>query len=289
MASPQLHANVFTSFPNLPTELRLMIWKRAREGKIIEVHWASSSGSRFSAHAHPLALLSVCKESRDTILPIQSGSEYSLGGTSVRFDPEWDTLYFPYPSQCSTSYGLSLRALLRKTVPDMDIRHLALCVPLLDTRLEANIEALRHHSGLDTPEARGRNSTTFFSSVQNLARRARNLNLETLTIVTNDPFMRTWSDHSSTHQRSVTRCFKEIEMASAHEEELWAARAEYFQWQLAQPHDGVDSWADPQTMPQRQRTWGTPRVEFRTGERNYRRRLWDEEQFIRNIFPSLPY
>ncbi|KAL5314939.1 hypothetical protein ACEPPN_017589 [Leptodophora sp. 'Broadleaf-Isolate-01'] len=268
---------MFTFFPKLPTELRIKIWKEAREGKIIEVHWASLSGSGFSVHAHPLALLSVCNESREVILPIQSGPEHSLGDLSIRFDPEWDILYFPYPSQCSTSYGLSLGAFLRNTVPDMDIRHLALCVPLLDPRLEANIEALRYHSGLNTQEARGRNSTTFFSNVQNLARPTRNLDLETLTIVTNDPFMRKLPDHDSTHQSSVTRGFKEIAMASDHEEKLWAARAEYFQWQLAQPHDDAIPGASPRLAPHCTCTWGTPSVEFRTGERNYLRTLSDEK------------
>ncbi|KAH7319164.1 hypothetical protein BKA65DRAFT_96008 [Rhexocercosporidium sp. MPI-PUGE-AT-0058] len=258
---------MFALFPKLPAELRIKVWKRARERRIVEVRWDSSSG--FHASSHPPALRSVCKESRDVILPIQSKSERHLLSLDIKFDPTWDVLYFPYPSQCSLSYGLSLRTFLRTL--DLEIRHLALCVPLLDPRLEANIEALRHHSGLDTQEARGRNSTTFFSSIQSTARQAGDLNLETLTIITNDPFMRKLSDHDLSHESSVIRAFKKIAIYSEDEEQLWAARAEYFRWRLTQPHDVLQhrSIAGVIPQPEPQCTWGTPRVEFRTGERNY--------------------
>lgn len=61
-------------------------------------------------------------------------------------------------------------------------------------------------------------------------------------------------------------------MRSEDEEKLWTARAEYFQWQLSQPHD--QDWYDaaPGVLPQPpQYTWGTRRVQFRTVERNYKK------------------
>lgn len=119
------HPQVFTRFPQLPTELRRMIvsclntgallndhessaliftqWTEAVERRIVEVHPISGG---FNYHAHPPPLLNTNRESRGIALRIYTLRHVHLQSKAAQdqskitcYNPDWDLLYFPYKSQ----------------------------------------------------------------------------------------------------------------------------------------------------------------------------------------------
>ncbi|KAN0122775.1 hypothetical protein V8E51_001101 [Hyaloscypha variabilis] len=82
----------FTVFPNLPFELRCLIWETSCESRIIEISYDSEDG--FSSSVDPPIALEVCQESRNHLLnnyPLCFGSIYHPA--KIRFNFSIDTLY----------------------------------------------------------------------------------------------------------------------------------------------------------------------------------------------------
>ncbi len=84
--------STFTLFPNLPFELRCLIWKTSCQSRLVEVSYDSSDG--FSSNvAHPIAL-EVCHESRNAVInnyPLCFGSIFHPA--KIRFNFATDVLY----------------------------------------------------------------------------------------------------------------------------------------------------------------------------------------------------
>ncbi|EKD18530.1 hypothetical protein MBM_03523 [Drepanopeziza brunnea f. sp. 'multigermtubi' MB_m1] len=242
-------AKAFPRFPELPLELRRMIWRDAVEQRIIETYWISGG---FKFHAHPPPLLGTNRESRETVLDIYKSSHQHLwtnndvdNGCYTCYDPDRDILYFPYKTQ----------------VDRFDIKHLAISLPPKDMEDKTIPELHSRSLNLD-----------HFDEVQSRARRVANLQLETLTLVVGDPIMKALSDHTA-QKPSVARCFREI--SESHRPAIdWAAGKDQIQQKLAMPHD---PWYGPHgtylaPLPSDLKppcTWGSPKIQFRTVERNY--------------------
>jgi 2EXR family len=82
----------FTVFPNLPFELRCLIWETSCESRTIEIAYDSDAG--FVSNVDPPIALEVCKESRKALInnyPLCFGSIYHPA--KIRFNFSIDTLY----------------------------------------------------------------------------------------------------------------------------------------------------------------------------------------------------
>jgi hypothetical protein len=145
-----------------------MIWKLAAT-RLIEVRWNSTSGFTFSGY--PPAMLTLCRESYDVTHGLFWPAEEQAVIHNISFNWDVDTLYFPYPSPCSTSYGLSLGRFLNRYCGFRRLKHLALCLP---PRTPADGTCME-----------------FLRAVQERARRTMDYGyeLETLTLVFGDPYM----------------------------------------------------------------------------------------------------
>jgi hypothetical protein len=169
----------FIFFPRLPTELRLEIWRvtLSLHPRIVEVHWASQCGFTFHSSS---PLLTTCKESKSVAAPYFDALNHQEDFKAY-FNFENDILYFPYRYPCSTSYGMSLESFLGKLDKDdaSRIQHLALSMPVLSTR-----KSLQHLLALDLSDC-----STFFANIQRIARRVRDLNLKSITLVLGDSIM----------------------------------------------------------------------------------------------------
>ncbi|KAJ5037270.1 uncharacterized protein L3040_007447 [Drepanopeziza brunnea f. sp. 'multigermtubi'] len=258
-------AKAFPRFPELPLELRRMIWRDAVEQRIIETYWISGG---FKFHAHPPPLLGTNRESRETVLDIYKSSHQHLwtnndvdNGCYTCYDPDRDILYFPYKTQCATSHSRALECFLYSYIDRFDIKHLAISLPPKDMEDKTIPELHSRSLNLD-----------HFDEVQSRARRVANLQLETLTLVVGDPIMKALSDHTA-QKPSVARCFREI--SESHRPAIdWAAGKDQIQQKLAMPHD---PWYGPHgtylaPLPSDLKppcTWGSPKIQFRTVERNY--------------------
>jgi hypothetical protein len=113
---------------------------------------------------------------------------------------------------------------------------------------------------------------TFFSNVQALARRPRNLPLRSITVVFSDPILQETPSFSL--NMGVARMFNEIKIHDEIDEEskkLWTSRIDYCRWILTQPHEAR---ADTYSVAERSKptsTWGDPSLEIRmrTADRRY--------------------
>ncbi|KAE9381207.1 hypothetical protein N431DRAFT_392183 [Stipitochalara longipes BDJ] len=82
----------FTLFPNLPFELRCLIWETSCESRTVEITYDSDDG--FLSNVDPPIALEVCQESRNHLLnnyPLCFGSIYHPA--KIRFNFSIDTLY----------------------------------------------------------------------------------------------------------------------------------------------------------------------------------------------------
>jgi 2EXR family len=82
----------FTLFPNLPFELRCLIWETSCESRTVEIAYDSEDG--FLSSVDPPIALEVCRESRNHLLnnyPLCFGSIYHP--PKIRFNFSIDTLY----------------------------------------------------------------------------------------------------------------------------------------------------------------------------------------------------
>jgi hypothetical protein len=90
--APPSTLSSFTLFPNLPFELRSLIWKTSCESRMIEVAYDSYDG--FTSNIpHPTAL-EVCQESRNAVInsyPLCFGSIFHPA--KIRFNFAIDILY----------------------------------------------------------------------------------------------------------------------------------------------------------------------------------------------------
>ncbi|KAI6087990.1 hypothetical protein F4821DRAFT_258445 [Hypoxylon rubiginosum] len=88
----------FELFPQLPTELRLQIWRHSCHQRVVEVLY-DSDNDRCTSSTAPPAILHACRESRFEALRIY---KKSFGTRShdprIYFCPDLDTLYIPRPS-----------------------------------------------------------------------------------------------------------------------------------------------------------------------------------------------
>lgn len=92
MSAPSGPRTSFTVFPNLPYELRCMIWEATCWPRVIEIEYDEEAG--FTPRACDPIALKICKESRDTIIqsyPLCFGSIFHPAKT--RFNFSRDTLY----------------------------------------------------------------------------------------------------------------------------------------------------------------------------------------------------
>jgi hypothetical protein len=84
--------NSFTLFPNLPFELRCLIWETSCESRTVEISYDSDDG--FLSNVCPPTALEVCQESRNHLLnnyPLCFGSIYHPAKIRINFSI--DTLY----------------------------------------------------------------------------------------------------------------------------------------------------------------------------------------------------
>jgi len=90
--TPPRTLSSFTLFPNLPFELRCLIWDTTCQSRLIEVEYDSLDG--FSSNVgHPIAL-EVCQEARNAVInnyPLCFGSIFHPA--KIRFNFAIDTLY----------------------------------------------------------------------------------------------------------------------------------------------------------------------------------------------------
>jgi 2EXR family len=82
----------FTLFPNLPFEIRCVIWETSCESRTVEINYDVQDG--FLSSVDPPIALAVCQESRNRLLnnyPLCFGSIYHP--PKIRFNLSIDTLY----------------------------------------------------------------------------------------------------------------------------------------------------------------------------------------------------
>jgi hypothetical protein len=125
----------------------------------------------FTLSSYPPSVLMLCRESYDVTHGLFWLPGVHCEFNDMSFNWDVDTLYFPYPSPCSTSYGLSLGHFLNRYDIFKDLKHLALCLP---PRVPADGTCMK-----------------FLGAVQERARRIMKfgLELESLTLVFGDPYM----------------------------------------------------------------------------------------------------
>ncbi|KAG4433462.1 hypothetical protein IFR05_011066 [Cadophora sp. M221] len=92
MSAPSQPLTSFTVFPNLPFELRCMIWGATCRPRVVELEYDEEDG--FTPRVSDPIALSICKESRDNTIqsyPLCFGSVFHPAKT--RFNFSLDTLY----------------------------------------------------------------------------------------------------------------------------------------------------------------------------------------------------
>jgi hypothetical protein len=86
----------FTKFPELPPELRELIWRTTLQPRVIEIDYDDCEGFRSRWKAYPIALR-VCKESREAVIgsyPLCFGSIFHPA--QIRFNFSMDTVYLNF-------------------------------------------------------------------------------------------------------------------------------------------------------------------------------------------------
>jgi hypothetical protein len=246
----------------------MKIWEYAIETRVVEVHWRSLEG--FTFHTYPPALLSVCRESRAVSYQLYHDSSMCLPAACALFNFNRDILYFPYPFQCSTSYGRSLEAFLTRLEKTEQLRHLALALPLQEPKHEISTNELNERHPLFRHGATSKDSMSFATRIQSIARRAGSLSLETITLVFEDPMLCHPEGKPTNLDLGVARTFTDIQSSEDNPSELWKARTEHFKWRLTLPHDNDDS---PPTPRDSWNTWGTPEVYIKKVDRRHLRTI----------------
>ena len=272
-------ASTFESFPSLPIELRMKVWEGAVESRVIEVHWRSLEG--FTFHTYPPALLSVSRESRAVTYPIFHDSSMCLPAAYAFFNWDRDILYFPYPFKCSTSYGRSLETFLTRLERSKDLRHLALALPLQEPKNELSTTKLNERDPLFRQMGTNKDSMTFATRIQAIARRAGSLFLESITLVFEDPILCHPEGKPTYMDPGVARTFTDIKTSDENPSELWKARTENFQWRLTLPHDDNDfnnaGNLPPGTPRNSRNTWGTPEVYMKKVDRRHLKSVHNQD------------
>ena len=187
-----------------------------------------------------------------------------------------DILYFPYHFPCEVTYGLLLESFLRALEPihATKLRHLALCLPLRPVERSAEkLNDLRTLNYQDRESATDsmHDSMSFFRKLQGLGRRPRNLSLESLILVFNDPMIQ--GAESIEQHRGVARFFKDVEVRDESSRELWEARRRYCEWLIHKSHEprGEYPYYNANERNQPSSKWGSFDIEtrMRTVERSY--------------------
>jgi hypothetical protein len=92
MANKSRTLTSFTLFPNLPFEIRCLIWETTCESRTVEITYDADDG--FTTTSDPPIALEVCQESRNHLVnsyPLCFGSIYHPA--KIRFNFSIDTLY----------------------------------------------------------------------------------------------------------------------------------------------------------------------------------------------------
>jgi hypothetical protein len=122
-------ADSFPKFGLLPPELRLKIWRAAREPRIVEGTWSCGKSWQFKTYLPPL--FTINKESNEIGTKYYSSDEKLIlpettlvantpnhpnaplsdaiwPRCTALFHHQEDVIYIPYQSTCSTSYGFAV-------------------------------------------------------------------------------------------------------------------------------------------------------------------------------------
>jgi hypothetical protein len=241
---------VFPQFPRLPLELRIQIWRYAvvDNSRIVEVHWASENG--FTLNSYAPAVLSACRESREhtrqlygtTKIHRPDASQEGLNAQAA-FNYAHDILYFPYPSPCLNSHGISIAHFLRRVSKEdsRKIRHLALSLPLQIPPQGVTTDLIDEMCNQ-------------FSHLQNIARQSSALQLDTLTLVFSDPI-------PMANGCGVGFGFGELPLDQKRLARLRRVCKSKLQAGVRRNLHGPPSQSSPP------RNWGNPRIDVRTVER----------------------
>lgn len=243
----------FLSFPMLPLELRIEIWRCAAlaDSRIIEVHWACGKG--YSLHSYPPALISTCRESRQHTWELYGRDELERRNTDsnpqlvyTAFNYERDILYFPYASPCPVSLGRSLALFLlpfsRAEGRLKEIRHLALSIPPPDVSTD-EFNQIKHICDR-------------FARIQEIARNSCDLQLDTLLLVLDKM--------SYDNKHEVVRNFRELKHGYCFMESVRKICSEVLEAPVS-PNPNMGRLGATGTSG----TWGNPKIKVLSPVRRY--------------------
>ncbi|APA08306.1 predicted protein [Sclerotinia sclerotiorum 1980 UF-70] len=146
----------FTRFPNLSAEIRIMIWRKSIEPRLVEVWPKGGKYDGFCSSTPLPGAMTACRESRATVIRF-----YSLvfGGTfiqaRIRFNFALDTLYIDWKIQERlASFVLSISEYeagrIRSIFIDGEIRYARYCNGLeVDMGMLRRNPAMRHGISTD--------------------------------------------------------------------------------------------------------------------------------------------
>lgn len=118
----------FILFPQLPLELRLVIWSLTLQPRVVEIRYSRLLDTGFKSSSHLPVALQVCQESRSRVLdqyPFCFGSKSHPA--NIRFSFALDTLYIPGAVTWDVNH-------LRKILANLDlssIKYLAISANVL--------------------------------------------------------------------------------------------------------------------------------------------------------------
>jgi hypothetical protein len=118
----------FIHFPQLPLELRLVIWSLTLQPRVVEIRYSRLLDTGFKSSSHLPVALQICQESRSRVLdqyPFCFGSKFHPA--NIRFSFALDTLYIPGAVTWDVNH-------LRKILENLElssIKHLAISANVL--------------------------------------------------------------------------------------------------------------------------------------------------------------
>lgn len=246
------------SIHTLPPEIRRLIWTFAA-CRVVEVRWKSLEGYTLLSAAPNV--LTLCRDSyamtRDLFLDETGDPNCSDSFHGVPFSWDVGILYFPYPSPCATSYGMSLGSFLAHYPVLRNLKHLALTLP---PRTPSDGTCME-----------------FLGAVQKTVRQGIDygLALESLTLVYGDGYMTDFRDVRPQNHKKLatfpppTRRLRDIDDARiAPDQPRWNqhAAADALKFYLAAPLPdlGLSPWNVPASGVG---TFGSPEIIWKEVDR----------------------
>ncbi|KAE9368455.1 hypothetical protein N431DRAFT_443894 [Stipitochalara longipes BDJ] len=281
----------FHIFPDLPSEIRHLIWQQAARDdvRILEVHFDPEF--HFTFHSLPASLLLVNQEAEITTRAYYRQDRISFHRRQMAFfNFETDILYLTCYTYCPTHYACMVERFLK----DFEffgyahrLRHLALSLPVLDVDHETTAANLKRRSLHSTKPSYGMASMMFFNKVQLIARRAANVPLSSLTLVFADPIVQHMPPCmvDSSHvpcgfdipfwhcipkidsDVGVAKAFNAIAFPDQATTDFWMTRMDYCKWKLRMPHASRSAEPlglyDPTETNAQDYHWGTQGLDIR--------------------------